>query len=183
MLLKQPRDCIYSQRGVEKRGIHTYVRTKERAGQVIPGRLLDRQARGRLGKREDEDFAMIVLRKANGATIVRLSALLLALLLPLASLASCSQPAPLFESLKLGIPAAALQSPVVGPLPDATELRVGITFKIDPQALKVAGQQPLRPGQSSGLERFARSLGISDATYQKIANFFNAQGLVLHLSK
>ncbi len=47
----------------------------------------------------------------------------------------------------------------------------------------MAGQQPLRPGQSSGLERFARSLGISDATSQKIASFFNAQGLVLHLSK
>ena len=126
---------------------------------------------------------MIVLRKARGLQIARLAALLLALVLPLASLASCSQPAPLFESLNLGIPAAALHSPVVGPLPDTTKLHVGISFKIAPQTMNLVGQQPLRPGQSSGLERFARSLGISDATYQKIAGFFNAQGLVLQLSK
>ena len=126
---------------------------------------------------------MIVLRNACGIKVVCLSALLLALFLPLTALVSCSQPAPLFESLTLGIPAAALHSPVVGPLPDAMELHVGISFKIDPQVLKAIGEQPLRPGQSSGLEQFARRLGISDATYQKIADFFNAQGLVLKLSK
>ena len=127
---------------------------------------------------------MISLRKALGAKIVHLSALLLALLIPLASLVSCDQPAPsLFESLKLGLPAAALQSPVKGPLPDATELHVGISFKIDPQTLKLVGQQPLHPGQSSNLEQFASRLGIDDATYQKIEGFFNAGGLVLQLSK
>jgi kumamolisin len=126
---------------------------------------------------------MVVLRNACGIKVVRLSALLLALLLPLTALVSCSQPAPLFESLNLGIPAAALHSPVVGPLPDATELHVGISFKFDPQVLKAIGEQPLRPGQSSDLEQFASRLGISDATYQKIADFFNAQGLVLKLSK
>jgi hypothetical protein len=126
---------------------------------------------------------MIVLRRINGAKIVRYAALLLALYFSLAALVSCSQPAPLFVSLNLGIPAAALHSPVVGPLPDATELRVGITFKIDPQTLRVISQQPLRPGQSSDLERFARSLGISDATYQKITDFFNPQEVVLKLSK
>ncbi len=127
---------------------------------------------------------MISLRKAYGAKIVHLSALLLALLIPLASLVSCDQPAPpLFESLKLGIPAAALQSPVRGPLPDATELHVGITFKIDSQALNLVGQQPLQPGQSSNLEQFASRLGIDASTYQKIEGFFNAGGLVLQLSK
>ena len=94
-----------------------------------------------------------------------------------------SQPAPLFTSINLGIPAAALQSPVKGPLPDATELHVGITFKVDPQVLNLVGQQPLQPGQSSNLEQFARRLGIDDATYQKIKDFFNAKGLVLQLSK
>src|SRR6266849_7332876 len=127
---------------------------------------------------------MISLRKAYGAKIVHLSALLLALLIPLASLVSCDQPAPpLFESLKLGIPAAALQSPVKGALPDATELHVGITFKIDSQALNLVGQQPLQPGQSSNLEQFASRLGIDASTYQKIEGFFNAGGLVLQLSK
>ena len=101
---------------------------------------------------------MILLRKTNGAKVVRLSALLLALFLPLAALVACGQPPPPFVSLNLGIPAAAMQSPVVGPLPDATELGVGITFKIDPQTLSVVGQQPLRRGQSSDRERFTRSL-------------------------
>ena len=117
---------------------------------------------------------MISFRKAYHAKVVRLSAVLLSLLLPLASLASCGQLAPpLLESLKLGIPAAALQSPVQGPLPDVTELRVGIGFKIDPQVLNLVGQQPLRPEQPSDLEQFARRLGISDGAYQKIAGFFN----------
>ncbi len=126
---------------------------------------------------------MRLLRKAIGAKNRHLSSLLLILFFPLAALVSCSQPPPPFVSLNLGIPAAALKSPVVGSLPDETVLHIGITFKIDPQVLNVVAQQPLRPGQSSDLERFAKSLGVSDATYQKIADFFNVQGLVLKLSK
>lgn len=126
---------------------------------------------------------MILFRKTTGAKIVRQAVLLLALCFPLAALVSCSQPPPPFVSYNLGIPSAAMQSPVVGPLPDATVLHVGITFKVDSQTLRLVGNQPLRPGQSSDLERFAKSLGISDATYQKVANFFNAQGLVMQLSK
>jgi kumamolisin len=127
---------------------------------------------------------MIVLRNAYRAKLVYLCALFLTLLLPLATLVSCNQSAPpQYTSLNLGIPAAALQSPVKGPLPDATELHVGITFKVDPQVLNLVGQQPLQPGQSSNLEQFARRLGIDDATYQKIKDFFNAKGLVLQLSK
>jgi kumamolisin len=127
---------------------------------------------------------MIVLRKAYRAKLVYLCALLLTLLFSIASLVSCNQPTPpQYTSLNLGIPAAALQSPVKGPLPDATELHVGITFKINPQVLNLVGQQPLQPGQSSNLEQFARRLGIDDATYQKIKDFFNARGLVLQLSK
>jgi subtilase family serine protease len=123
-------------------------------------------------------------RKAYGAKVVHLFALLLALLFPLAALTGCNQPAPsLFESLNLGIPAAALQSPVKGPLPDATVLRLGITFKIDPRVLNIVGAQTIQPGLSSNLEQFARRLGISDGTYQKIEGFFNARGLVLKLSK
>jgi kumamolisin len=126
---------------------------------------------------------MILLRKAKRAQLVYLCALFLTLLLPLATLVGCDQPAPQYTSINLGIPAAALQSPVKGPLPDATELHVGITFKVDPQVLNLVSQQPMQPGQSSNLEQFARRLGIDDATYQKIKDFFNAKGLVLHLSK
>src|SRR6266566_3396377 len=127
---------------------------------------------------------MILSWKTYHAKLVYLCALCLTLLLPLATLVSCNQPAPpAYESLKLGIPAAALQTPVKGPLPDTTELHVGITFKINPQVLNIVAQRPLQPGQSSNLEQFARRLGINDATYQKIKDFFHAKGLVLQLSK
>jgi kumamolisin len=127
---------------------------------------------------------MMVLRKDFRAKLVYLCALFITLLLPLATLVGCGQAAPPpFESLNLGIPAAALQSPVKGPLPDAMMLHIGFTFKVDPQVLNLVSQQPLQPGQPSNLEQFARRLGIDDATYQKIKNFFNAKGLVLQLSK
>src|SRR6266852_7510281 len=111
---------------------------------------------------------MISLRKVYHAKVVHLSALLLTLLYSLASLVSCNQPAPpLYTSINLGIPAAALQSPVKGPLPDSTLLYVGVTFKIDPRLLAQANAQKLQPGQSSSEEQFAKRLGISESTYQK----------------
>jgi subtilase family serine protease len=114
---------------------------------------------------------------------VYLSALIILLSFSLATLVSCSQPAPAYVSLNLGIPAAALQSPVKGPLPDSTVLHVGMTFKIDPRVLAEAGQQPLQPGQNSNLEALAKRLGIDDATFQKIKQFFSPQGIILRLSK
>ncbi len=118
--------------------------------------------------------------QANRAPVVLLLALLM--LLPLSS---CNTPTPssLFTSLNLGIPAAALHSPVKGPLPDTTELNVGITFKIDPRLLDSAAQQKIQPGQHSNLEQFANRIGISDGTYQKIKGFFNLSGIALKLSK
>src|SRR2546430_3699542 len=76
---------------------------------------------------------MISLWKAYHAKVVHLSALFLTLLFSLVSLVSCNQSEPLYTSINLGIPAAALQSPVKGNLPDSTELHIGITFKIDPR--------------------------------------------------
>ncbi len=124
---------------------------------------------------------MIVLRKALRAQLVYLCALFLTLLLPLASLVSCNQPAPLFTSINLGIPAAALQSPVKGQLPDSTELHVGITFKIDPRLLHQADQQRPQPGQPSKPGGIGQGLGINNSLYQKIKGFF--QGIDLQLSK
>jgi subtilase family serine protease len=72
---------------------------------------------------------------------------------------------------------------VKGPLPDATLLYVGITFKIDPRLLDQANRQKLQPGQNSNLESLARRLGISQSTYQQIQNFFSPQGITLKLSK
>src|SRR5439155_12710964 len=116
---------------------------------------------------------------------VRTMTLLLGLLLLLMPLASCSgTPEPLqFMTINLGIPAAALSSPVVGPLPDSTKLHVGITFKIDSKTLNRMANQKIQPGQRSHLEDFANKLGISDATYQKIKDFFSPAGIALKLSK
>src|SRR5438874_5396228 len=121
---------------------------------------------------------MISLWKAYHAKVVHLSALFLTLLFSLVSLVSCNQPAPLYTSINLGIPAAALQSPVKGNLPDSTELHIGITFKIDPRLLHQADQQRLHPGQPGGT---AQGLGIDNGLYQKMKGFF--QGIDLRLSK
>jgi hypothetical protein len=101
----------------------------------------------------------------------------LMLFFSLASLASCTQPEPAFTSLNLGIPAAALRSPVKGKLPDNTELHIGITFKIDPRLLHQTDQQPIQPGQPTP----PRGLGIDNGVFAKIKAFF--QGIDMHLSK
>jgi subtilase family serine protease len=62
-------------------------------------------------------------------------------------------------------------------------LHVGITFKVDPRLLDQADHQKLQPGQRSKLEVLANRLGIDDATYQNIKQFFHPQGIILSLSK
>jgi kumamolisin len=118
------------------------------------------------------------LRKVSHAQVVHLSALFLTLFFSLTSLVSCNQPPPpQYTSINLGIPAAVLQSPVKGPLPDATLLHVGITFKIDPRLLHQTDRQRIQPGQPSP----PVGLGIDNGVFAKIKAFF--QGLDLHLSK
>ncbi len=125
---------------------------------------------------------MLTLWKVYHTRVVHLSALVLTLFFSLASLVSCNQPAPpQYVSLNLGIPAAALQSPVKGPLPDATVLHVGITFKIDPRLLNQADQQRPQPGQPSKLGGTGQGLGIDNGLYLKMKGFF--QGIDLQLSK
>lgn len=106
------------------------------------------------------------------------------LLLCAGPLAACNTPQAIqFTSLNLGIPNAALQSPVVGSLPDKTVLHVRLTFKMNPDWLKRMEQTQGKPGQSSHLESVANKIGIDDATYQKVKGFLNIQGLTLKLSK
>jgi kumamolisin len=119
------------------------------------------------------------LWKAYRTQGIYLSALVLVLSFSLVSLISCNNQAePLYTSINLGIPAAALQSPVKGNLPDSTELHIGITFKIDPRLLHQGDQQRLQPGQPS---KPAGGLGIDNGLYQKMKGFF--QGINLRLSK
>jgi kumamolisin len=120
---------------------------------------------------------MIALRNIYHTKVVHLSMLFLTIFFSLTSLVSCTQPEPAFTSLNLGIPAAALRSPVKGKLPDNTELHIGITFKIDPRLLHQADQQRIQPGQPTP----PGGLGIDNGVFAKIKAFF--QGIDLHLSK
>lgn len=107
---------------------------------------------------------------------------LLLVLVPL--LSSCGAPAPLqFVPIDLGIPAQALNSPVVGALPDNTMMHVRITFKVSQDVINKLGGQQVHPGQRSRLEDLASKIGIDDATYQRIKDFFNLKGIALNLSK
>ena len=116
-------------------------------------------------------------RQARG-----LFALILFILFPL--LASCGTPAPLeFVPIDLGIPSQALKSPIVGQLPGSTVLHVRITFKVSQNLINKLGTQPVHPSQKSRLEELANQIGIDDATYQKIKDFFSLKGIALNLSK
>jgi kumamolisin len=124
-----------------------------------------------------EDMFMRAFRNVSHTKVVHISMLFLTLFFSLASLASCTQPEPAFTSLNLGIPPAALRSPVKGKLPDNTELPIGITFKIDPRLLHQADQQRLQPGQPTP----PGGIGIDNGVFAKIKAFF--QGIDMHLSK
>lgn len=106
---------------------------------------------------------------------------LLFLLVPL--LTSCGPTSLEMTSIDLGLPAAALNSPVTGPLPDNTQLHVRITFKVSQNIINKLQGQKGKPGQPSHLENLAKQIGIDDSTYQKIKDFFNLQGIALNLSK
>ena len=128
---------------------------------------------------------MILLKRLLYKSHYRVAAAFFGLLLLISPLlASCGTPAPLqMATIDLGIPQVALNSPVVGPLPDNTQLRVGITFKVSQSVLDKFDRQKIQPGHKSNLEKFANQIGIDDATYQKIKDFFNLKGIGLQLSK
>src|SRR5207244_459376 len=128
---------------------------------------------------------MILLNRLLYKSHYRVAAAFVGLLLLISPLlASCGTPAPLqMATIDLGIPQVALNSPVFGPLPDNTQMRVGVTFKVSQSALDHFDHQKIQPGKRSNLEKFANQIGIDDATYQKIKDFFNTGGIGLKLSK
>jgi len=84
----------------------------------------------------------------------------------------------------LGIPQAALQSPVVGQLPDTTHLHVIVTFKQNDTLLKQLGtQHKSQAGQGTDVASLANQLGITDQQYQQIKSYFGVQDVTLNLSK
>lgn len=135
---------------------------------------------------------MARLRRVHHMFFVRGFVGLFSLLLVLLPLAACSvgnlpnvaqADALRPTNLPLDIPDAANKAPVVGPLPDNTTLHIRISFKMNQDVLNKAAQQKIQPGQPSHLEQLASKIGIDDATYQKIKNFFSAKGIALKLGK
>lgn len=127
---------------------------------------------------------MTVIYRLSHYLHYRFLGALVGLLLLAAPLVSCGTPAPLqFTNYDLHLPAQALNAPVVGPLPDSTSMRVGITFKISQSVLDHFDSQKIQPGHASKLEQAANQIGVDDATYQKIKDFFNLGGIGLQLSK
>src|SRR5215471_5068174 len=129
-----------------------------------------------------EPLKRTLTRQGLGKFVASVAGLCLLVIVPL--LSSCAAPAPLeFVPIDLGIPALALKSPISGPLPDSTKLHVGITFKVNQDIINKLNGQPIHPGHRSKLEEYANKIGIDDATYQKIKDFFNLKGVALNLSK
>jgi hypothetical protein len=82
-----------------------------------------------------------------------------------------------FTTFKLHLPAEALHAPIKRPLPDATPLPVGITFKLNQQTRK-----KVKTSSNNGnLETQANRLAISDATYQKLKEMFGVTDAKLTL--
>jgi len=89
-----------------------------------------------------------------------------------------------FTTLDLGLPPQALNAPVVGTVPDSTILHVGITFKINEDQLNHLAQNGQgKTNATSTPTNGIESLGIDDATYQKIKAFFGIENATLKLSK
>jgi kumamolisin len=117
----------------------------------------------------------------------------LALLLPLAACGNggqpVQQPKPTASfstqptTFDLGIPDAAMHSPVVGNLPGDTILHVTVTFKMNQALLNRLDTQQVQGKQGVDLQTEANQLGISDQTYQKIKQFLGMQDAQLKLDK
>lgn len=118
------------------------------------------------------------------------SVLMLFLLIVLAACgggnqSSVSTPTPSvqYSSVNLGIPQKALNSPIVGNLPDSTPLHVLVTFKVNKKLLNQLGaSQKNAPGQGTDLSTMANQLGITDQQYQQIKQFFSAEDLSIKLN-
>jgi kumamolisin len=119
----------------------------------------------------------------------------LVLLLLLGLLVSCGGPTPVstptptvpppfqLTTFDLHLPPAALNAPVLGPLPDTKLLHVSITFKANQQLLAQLSKQKIQAGQPQNLENLANQLGITDQQYQQLKAYFGVRDASLNLNK
>lgn len=92
-----------------------------------------------------------------------------------------TSPSLAFTTIPVNVPSQALNSPVVGPLPDDTLLHVRLMFHVNQSQQN--GLNKVSTGGGQDLQKFANQIGISDATYQKIKAVLGVQGVSLTLSK
>ena len=117
----------------------------------------------------------------------------LSLLLPLAACGNekqpVQQPTPTASfstqpvTFDLGIPDAAMRSPIVGNLPGDMILHATVTFKTNQALLKQIDTQQTQSNQGIDLQTKANQLGISEQTYQKIKQFLGVQDAQIKLDK
>ncbi len=87
-----------------------------------------------------------------------------------------------YVPLNLGLPAAALNSPVIGPLPDNTQLHVHVAFKLNQQLLNKLNQQKVQTGKGQSLDSAANQLGINEATYQQIKKIYGIDDAIVTIN-
>jgi kumamolisin len=86
-------------------------------------------------------------------------------------------------TLNLNLPQQALNAPITGTVPDTQTMHVGVTFKLDQQALNGLGQgTSAKTGSSPSAGDIASKLGITDQQYAQIKQFFGVTNATLQLS-
>ena len=85
-----------------------------------------------------------------------------------------------FSSIGLGIPADALDSPVVGPLADDTLMHVRLLFKVNQSQ---QNQLSTISDQQQDLSRLANQIGITESMFAQIKAHLGIAGVTLSLSK
>jgi kumamolisin len=89
-------------------------------------------------------------------------------------------PSSTLTNIDLGIPGVALNSPVVGPVPDDMPMHVTITFKVNQEVM----DQIATPGsEDTDLATKANELGITDEQYEQIKAYVGIEDAKVTLGK
>lgn len=89
-----------------------------------------------------------------------------------------------YVPLSLDIPQKALNAPITGSVPASQILHVGVSFKLNQQALdQMAKSGVATSNDTASANDIAKKLGISDSDYQAIKQYFGVSTASLQLSK
>ena len=87
-----------------------------------------------------------------------------------------------YTPLNLGLPASALNSPVIGSLPANKQLHVHVAFKLNQQILNKLNQQKVQTGKGQSIDSVANQLGISEATFQQIKKIYGIDDAIVSIN-